>query len=31
MFSEALIQMDKNTVKFMIEEQKKELGEQKKS
>ena len=30
MFSEALIQMDKNTVKYMIEEQQKELEEQKK-
>ena len=29
MFSEALIQMDKNTVKYMIEEQQKELEEQK--
>ncbi len=28
MFSEALIQMDKNTVKYMIEEQQKELEEQ---
>ena len=28
MFSEALIQMDKNTVKYMIEEQQKELDEQ---
>jgi len=30
MFSEALIQMDKNTVKYMIEEQQKELEENKK-
>ena len=30
MFSEALIQMDKNTVKYMIEEQQKELEEQQK-
>uniref|UniRef100_UPI0040564324 PD-(D/E)XK nuclease family transposase n=1 Tax=Agathobacter sp. TaxID=2021311 RepID=UPI0040564324 len=30
MFSEALIQMDKNTVKYMIEEQQKELEEQRK-
>lgn len=28
MFSEALIQMDKNTVQYMIEEQQKELEEQ---
>ena len=30
MFSEALIQMDKNTVKYMIEEQQKELEQQRK-
>ena len=30
MFSEALIQMDKNTVRYMIEEQQKELEEQRK-
>ncbi len=30
MFSEALIEMDKNTVKYMIEEQQKELEEQQK-
>ena len=30
MFSEALIQMDKNTVKYMIEEQQKELEENRK-
>lgn len=30
MFSEALIQMDKNTVKYMIEEQQKELEKQRK-
>ena len=30
MFSEALIQMDKNTVKYMIEEQQKELEQQQK-
>ncbi|MBQ6812845.1 MAG: hypothetical protein IJP06_06990, partial [Agathobacter sp.] len=30
MFSEALIQMDKNTVQYMIEEQQKELEEQQK-
>lgn len=30
MFSEALIQMDKNTVQYMIEEQQKELEAQQK-
>lgn len=30
MFSEALLQMDKNTVQYMIEEQQKELEENKK-
>ncbi|MBQ6843369.1 MAG: hypothetical protein IJO60_01895 [Agathobacter sp.] len=30
MFSEALIEMDKNTVKYIIEEQQKELEEQQK-